>query len=348
LPTVSPGESFESCIKLVNELYLRENVTSILDHSSEELETEDALDENLLLKCRLIREVNREFPLGNVTFVPLKCTSLVVPQLLEKISEVIARRDNRGLTNALTVDDITQELSASEKRQFDSSIRRFSQVCEEALDANIRILLDAEQTHRQPAVELIARFLSQKYNQPDRLPVIYNTYQMYLQRTHAAIARDLELADEHGYIFAAKIVRGAYLKAETERAAGLGESIPLLPSKENTDQAYDEAINMLLNEIPTSASASSSIKKKKTSQSDNTHQSRMRAIPPAILIATHNKVSVEKAVAFMEEKGVARDEPRVHFAQILGMGDHLTYSLAHAGINHYRPPSYSLLHIPSL
>ena len=55
-----------------------------------------------------------------------------------------------------------------------------------------------------------------KFNK-DRV-VVTNTYQCYLKETTSNLMRDLETSNELGFNFGAKLVRGAYLVQERERA----------------------------------------------------------------------------------------------------------------------------------
>ncbi|CAJ1356378.1 unnamed protein product [Effrenium voratum] len=108
------------------------------------------------------------------------------------------------------------------------------------------------------------------------------------------------------------------LKEQTNMIASLREEMQLIreksrgsihSSKEATDEAFDAAAGRLLSSVA---------------------QERPSA---ALVLATHNRCSLNQAVAKMEQLGLARDHPRVHFAQIFGMVDNLTFSLGLAGYN---------------
>ena len=79
-------------------------------------------------------------------------------------------------------------------------------------------------------------------------------------------------------------------------------------NKSETDAAYDDAVGMLLQRVRAGEAV-------------------------AVLVATHNRTSVERAVATMQRLQLPNDHPGVHFAQILGMSDHVTLGLAQAGYN---------------
>jgi len=111
----------------------------------------------------------------------------------------------------------------------------------------IRILIDAEQTYRQPAIDVMAIYLSNKYNVDT--PIFYNTYQFYLKRTPEVFLQHKKLAEEGNYFFAAKCVRGAYIPSETVRANELKYDLPIVDSKEKTDLAYNFHTKLMLDEV---------------------------------------------------------------------------------------------------
>lgn len=176
------------------------------------------------------------------------------------------------------------------------------------------------QSNRQPAVEIIARILSEKYNVTD--PVVFNTYQTYLKRTPEVLERDMKRAKTGNYIFAAKIVRGAYISSEREAAnfkqlnfIGIRED-PVLPSRIETDLAYNLVVESLLESIsPLNSDCSIAYNSRR----------------PAVMIATHNRASVQLAVDIMLKLSIPNDHPNVQFAQIQGMSDHITLALSLSG-----------------
>jgi proline dehydrogenase len=169
-------------------------------------------------------------------------------------------------------------------------------------------------------VEIIAQILSEKYNLTN--PVVFNTYQTYLKRTPKVLKRDMHRAKTGNYIFAAKIVRGAYILSE-RKAANLkkmnsisSHEDPVLLLRVDTDLAYNLAVELILESI-SPLDIDSSITKKSRE--------------PAVMIATHNRESVQLAVDTMLKLGIPNDHPNVQFAQIQGMSDHITLALSLSG-----------------
>merc|ERR1712216_116912 len=147
------------------------------------------------------------------------------------------------------------------------------------------------------------------YNLPGRPAVLYNTYQMYMTCATARLERDLYIANKNSYTFAAKVVRGAYIVGESERAAELGLPHPLFTDKRDTDASYNGALTTMIEQIASNSSAA------------------------ALVVATHNTESVLHAAAELEVNGVPPNHPNVAFGQIMGMCDHLALALGTSNYN---------------
>lgn len=78
---------------------------------------------------------------------------------------------------------------------------------EVAARKGVRLLVDAEQTYMQPAIDHMAMLMMQKYNTEQ--PYIFNTYQCYLKDAPARVNRDMERAQRQ--------VCSQYLKVYTNR-----------------------------------------------------------------------------------------------------------------------------------
>jgi proline dehydrogenase len=156
---------------------------------------------------------------------------------------------------------------------------------------------DTHDTHRQPAINWFTRKLSRQFNR--ERAVVFNTFQMYLQGNLDNLERELAHARDGGYILGAKVVRGAYIHTETQHARQHGLPLPIVDSKESTDVQYDAAIALLLRNIGSAA----------------------------LVVATHNSASVEKAMSEMQRLAIDKSSTRVNFAQLMGMCEDLTLSL---------------------
>lgn len=184
---------------------------------------------------------------------------------------------------------------------------RLNTLAEEAVRCRTKLLIDAEHRKYQPAIDGLVLELQRRYNAKDRTgrPVVFNTYQCYLKDAAERIAADLERADRFSFHFAAKLVRGAYMVHERERARSMGVPSPVHDNAEDTHRCYDEAVGLLL---------------------------RRREV----VIATHNGGSVGRAVGLMDELGLRPGDGGVHFAQLYGMSDNLTFALGGRGYNAFK------------
>lgn len=304
-------ENMDACISKAQALYSHANINSIIDYGTEDQTTDEAWQYNLHKKIEIITKISQN------TFtrtVPLKCTSVMCSQLLEKITEYV------NISNEFEIsdDEIVKCLTLDDQAHFHNAIQRLRAICAHAKSNRVCLLLDAEQTFRQPAIEYIARTLSKEYNTIGTDPVIYNTYQAYLKRNPQAMRRDLEASRIGNYVFAVKLVRGAYMISETRLAVEQSKDSPILPSKEATDIAYDAAAQQLLGHIGSSLTDSEDLIKKYN---------------VAVMIASHNRASIEKAITVMQAAGIKPHDTRVKFAQILGMSDHCSFSLGLSGYN---------------
>ena len=101
----------------------------------------------------------------------------------------------------------------------------------------MRLLIDAEHSYMQAAIDAVVIHLQQKFNR--HTPVVFNTYQCYLKDSHQRIMADMRLANKRDFLLAAKIVRGAYIHLERERAAEMGYPSPIHDTLEDTHHNYN-------------------------------------------------------------------------------------------------------------
>ena len=200
--------------------------------------------------------------------------------------------------------------------------QRLHTLAEEAASCGTKLLVDAEHLKYQPAIHNLVLELQMKYNSKDetKRPVIFNTYQCYLKDTTDRVVTDLKRAKRHNFHFAAKLVRGAYMVHERARAKELQYPIPIHDTANDTHQCYDEVIELLLNH-------------------------RIKQGPGLeFMIATHNMTSIEKAVTLMNELGLNPNDESVHFAQLYGMSDNLTFILGNHGYSAFKYLPYGEVH----
>lgn len=199
-------------------------------------------------------------------------------------------------------------LSPEEVSAFDRVQGRIREICERASRADTGVLIDAEQSWIQGPVDRLAEEMMRRFNQST--PVVFNTYQLYLRDRKQALELAWEKARAGGYLLGAKLVRGAYLEKERERTEALGLPAVIQPSKPATDEAYDEALRYSVDRIGAGL---------------------------AVFIGTHNEASCMLGARLLHDRGLPHDHPHVHFSQLFGMSDHITFNLAKSG---YRVSKY--------
>ncbi|GAA6065025.1 proline dehydrogenase 1, mitochondrial, partial [Tachysurus ichikawai] len=125
---------------------------------------------------------------------------------------------------------------------------------EQAVQNNVRLMVDAEQTYLQPAISHLTLEIQRIFNRDK--PVIFNTYQCYLKEAYENVCMDVELSKREGWCFGAKLVRGAYMQQERSRAQEIGYEDPINPDYESTSRMYHRCLDYVLEEINRNRKAS--------------------------------------------------------------------------------------------
>ena len=282
------GEDIQECEKTIDKLS-RYGVGTILDYSVEGEDNEKSFDET---KAELMKtiEMARQFP-EKIPFSVFKVTGIGSRELMTEVQE-------------FGIDNLSPEKHAAYQRL----VKRFQALCKSAAEKGVRLFIDAEETWIQDVIDELTLEEMKKYNTPARI-LIYNTYQMYRTASYGILDGHIEAARGEGFGVGAKLVRGAYMEKERERAEEKEYADPINPTKEASDQEYNKAVDLCIQNL------------------DHTH----------VCLGTHNEESCLRAVNLLEEKGIARNDERVFFAQLLGMSDHISFNLAHEG---YRVAKY--------
>ncbi len=270
------GETIEECQSTVDRLG-NSNIGTILDYSVEGKSAEEDFDRT---KEETILNLKRAKNDDDIPFAVFKVTGIAPLGTLEKVSNK---------------DELVKE---SNRVKWGNAKSRVKEICDFAHSIDQPVFIDAEESWIQGAIDFLATEMMKKYNL--ELPLIFNTIQLYrhdrlqfLKDSHAAAKKD-------GFKLAVKLVRGAYMEKERERAKEMGYISPIQPNKAATDRDYDLAIDYCLDNIE----------------------------EIAFVAGTHNEQSVEKLARKMHGRGVPHDHPNVFFSQLFGMSDNLSYILA--------------------
>lgn len=219
------------------------------------------------------------------------------------------------------------ELSAEDHELLDKVYEGLRKVASEAQQQGVRLLVDAEQSWFQPAIDRYCDLLSEEFNRAKdaastssgpAAPIVYNTYQCYRRDTPSKIAAQLAHADANNYGFGAKLVRGAY--QESERAVhsntpafAAGEPCVVWDSKAETDKCYDECATIL----------------EKRLVADLSKKNAKGTSGVGVCLASHNGTSMKLFLEELRKDGLAKEKDgglevderlrgRVAFGQLMG------------------------------
>lgn len=225
-----------------------------------------------------------------------------------------SRQLHRELKGKKEFHQVLAQLDGDEIKQMESVVERAQNLAACASEKGVGLMVDAEQTYFQPAIRhIVVNILMPAFNMGDE-PVVYNTVQCYLKNAENSLLCDLALSDMAGFSYGVKLVRGAYISQEREKALSEGYPDPIWPDKESTHHCYNKMLKMLINRAKTG----------------RTH----------VMVASHNKHSIQHAEQCMKEEGLLPSTRAVVFGQLLGMCDHLTYPLGGAGYQAYKYVPY--------
>ncbi len=274
------GETIEESYPSAKELY-DNGIGAILDYSVEGEGNSDDFVRSFDELSKVITEAAKreEYP-----FAVFKCTGIGKFSMLEKVTEGTA-------------------LNEKDKIEYKHFKDRVGGLCKQAFDANVRILIDAEDSWIQKAIDDECYQAMELYNK--ETAVVYSTIQLYRKGRIEEIEAQITRARERGYKIGFKLVRGAYMEKEGERAEEMGYENPIQDSKENTDQDFNRAVEICFEN---------------------------RDIV-SLCSGTHNEESSYLLAKLIAENNIDKKDDRFWFAQLYGMSDHISFNLAKAGYN---------------
>ncbi len=274
------GETIEECEGTINKLG-KSNIGTILDYSVEGKSHEEDFDDT---KDEIIRTIQRAKSDPNIPFAVFKVTGIAPLGTLERLSA-------------------KKKLDAKSQMKCESISGRITEICQAAFDLDQPVFIDAEDSWIQDAIDRLATDMMSRYNR--ERAIVFNTIQMYRTDRLEFLKGSRRDAETEGYKLGVKLVRGAYMEKEREKAKEDGYDSPIQPNKFATDEAFDAAIDYCLK-----------------------HHEDL-----SFVNATHNEKSVQRLVVKIRENNIAPDHPNIFFSQLYGMGDNLSYVLADNGFN---------------
>jgi proline dehydrogenase len=199
--------------------------------------------------------------------------------------------------------------SESDDAAWSKLKERMFAICDVAEENGVGILIDAEETWIQDPIDRLAMELMAIYNKGK--VVVYNTFQLYRSDRLRFLQLSHKIAAEGNFILGAKLVRGAYMEKERARAEKLGYPSPIQVDKSATDADFDKAVTYCVDHID----------------------------QIALIVASHNEASNLNCAQLMQTKGLENKHPHIHFSQLYGMSDHITFNMASEGykVSKYLP-----------
>jgi len=274
------GVTEDDCLSVVDKMFTK-GVSSVLDYSVEGKEEEEQFDAalNMTLKTIEFAKERKAIP-----FAVFKPTGFGRIDLYERVGA-------------------KETLTPSEQTEWNKVIARFELVCSEAHKKNVALLIDAEESWMQDAADDLVTEMMCKYNKEKA--IVFNTLQMYRWDRLDYLKKLHEKAKAEGFYIGMKLVRGAYMEKENERAQEKGYPSPICVSKEATDENYDASVHYMVEHLDTMS----------------------------VFAGTHNELSSYSLIELMQQKGIAKNDDRIWFGQLYGMSDNISYNLAAHGFN---------------
>ncbi len=278
------GESITDCEKVIRQMH-DFGVGTILDYSVEGEKTDQAFDATVRETIATIRKSANDL---GVPFSVFKVTGLARFDVLERVAKAL--REN-------------QELSENDQVAFAKIRVRVQEICRTAYENNVRILIDAEETWIQEAIDKLVYQMMLQFNK--ERPIVFNTFQLYTKQALESLKNFYAFATANQLFLGAKLVRGAYMEKERERASKMNYPDPIQRTKADSDHDFDAALRFCAENRAT----------------------------VAVCCASHNEKSNLLLTELMAKYDVPNGHPHFWFAQLYGMSDNISYNLAKAGYN---------------
>lgn len=274
------GETLEECMETA--AYLEKQ--GVHTYPAYSIEAKKGHENFRMILDETVRTIEAAAQSSSIPFAVFKPTAFVAVDVLEKLNSGAA-------------------LSVDEKKEIRLYEERFDTLCKTAYENHVPVLVDAEESWYQDAIDDLTMRMMERYNR-DRA-IVYNTFQMYRQDRLDILEKAYQRAREKGFHLGIKLVRGAYMEKERAYAAKKGQPCAIHKNKTDTDAAYNKALKFCA-----------------------AHLERL-----ALVCATHNEDSALLMTELMKEHNTPKNDRRVYFGQLFGMSDHLSFNLAHAGYN---------------
>ena len=274
------GVTEEDCMHNIDKMYSKK-VHSVLDYSVEGKENEKQFDNAM---NKVLKIINFAKEKDAIPFAVFKPTGFGRLALYQKVSD-------------------GNDLSKEEKKEWDRVADRYNKVAKASFDKNIPLLIDAEESWMQKAADDMIEKMMKKYNAIKT--IVFTTIQAYRTDRMDYLKELHERAKSQGYKIGVKLVRGAYMEKERERAVQHGYADPICINKTATDNNFDDILKYMFNHLD----------------------------DISIFNGTHNEDSSYLLMDLIKKSNYDLSDDRLWFGQLYGMSDHISYNLAQEGFN---------------
>ena len=274
------GVTEEDCMPIIDKMYTK-NVHSVLDYSVEGKEEEAQFDYAKEKTLKIINFVNEK---DAIPFAVFKPSGFGRFELYQKVTE-------------------NKKLTPSEQEEWDKVLARYDAVAKASFDNDVPLLIDAEESWMQKAADDIVEHLMAKYNKEK--VIVFGTLQLYRHDRLDYLRRLHSRANLKGFKIGMKLVRGAYMEKERERAIEMNYQDPICKDKPTTDKNYNAVMKYMFDNLE----------------------------DMAIFNGTHNEDSSQLLMDMIDGSKYSKEDARLWFGQLYGMSDNISYNIAKEGYN---------------
>lgn len=275
------GETIEESDQRIVELD-KYHIGSILDYSVEGSHSDKNADKVVRVIIQTIEKARNN---EAIPFAVFKVTGIASDKILERRSWH------------------KEEMSSDEQEEWMKVVLRMEAIAKTAHEYNVPLFVDAEDYAFQPAIDELTWEMMTRFNREKA--IVFNTIQAYRKDRFHYLKEMHALSKKEGVKYGVKLVRGAYMEKERERAIKGNYPSPIHETKKDTDQCFNDCLRYIVDHIEDFS----------------------------LCNGTHNEESNYLLADLMKEKGIEKSDPRIYNAQLLGMSDHISYNLAHEGYN---------------
>lgn len=274
------GVNEEDCLPVINRMF-EKGVSSVLDYSVEGKENEAEFD---LAMQTILKIIDFAKKIDAIPIAVFKPSGLGRLHLYEK----------KGRGEVLTI---------KEQEEWENIVARYDAICKKGKQNDMAVLIDAEESWMQDAADALVTDMMQKYN--TEKPIVFNTLQMYRHDRLDFLKNQHDLAKSKGFYLGYKLVRGAYMEKENDRAMDNNYKSPICANKSETDKNFNDGLEYIIKNIDTIS----------------------------LFSGTHNEESSYFLMTLMKDYALENNDGRVWFGQLYGMSDNISFNLANKGYN---------------